>query len=137
MNTIRHNEQEQARKALAMLDSGSAPSELPESVLEALKVALQITAAGHRVTVTPARAEYTTQEAAEVLNVSRPYVIKLLDQGAMEYRKVGRHRRIPAEVLQRYKREQQARTRAALDELAALGQEMELDDRDLKGYLRR
>jgi len=83
-------------------------------------------AAGQGVAVVPAHAELTTQQAAELLNVSRPHVIKLLDQGLIRSRLVGRHRRILASSLLEYRRTQQRDTRVAVDELAVLSEDLEL-----------
>jgi len=58
--------------------------------------------------------------------VSRPYLIGLLDRGEIEYRKVGSHRRIKAESLLRYMREDDRKRRAAADELTALSEDMDL-----------
>ncbi|WP_329787654.1 helix-turn-helix domain-containing protein [Lentzea sp. DG1S-22] len=81
-------------------------------------------AAGHGVSVVPADAELTTQQAADMLNVSRPYLIGLLKAGEIEYRMVGKHRRIKAASLVEYMRSDDQRRRRAADELSALTQEM-------------
>ncbi|QXU56662.1 MULTISPECIES: helix-turn-helix domain-containing protein [Rhodococcus] len=143
MSAIEHPsavEQEQARQALNVLrdvkagtdtfdvtvDGTSESVHLPSSALELIKDVLANMAAGQGVTVVPAHAELTTQQAAELLNVSRPHVIKLLDQGLIQYRLVGRHRRILASSLLEYRRTQQRDARGAADELAALSEDLGL-----------
>ena len=59
---------------------------------------------GQGVAMVPSDAQLTTQQAADMLNVSRPYLIGLLEAGQIEYTKVGRHRRIPFRALHDYKR---------------------------------
>ncbi len=93
--------------------------EVPRSALAALARVLESFAHGEGVTVVPAHAELTTQQAADVLNVSRPFLIGLLDAGHIDYRTVGRHRRVKAASLIRYLREDDARHAAAADALAA------------------
>jgi excisionase family DNA binding protein len=81
---------------------------------------------GQGVAIVPSAAQLTTQQAADMLNVSRPYLIGLLEAGEIEYTKVGRHRRIPFTALMEYKRHADQKVRAAADELADLGQEIGL-----------
>ena len=78
---------------------------------------------GEGVSLVPSEAQLSTQQAADMLNVSRPYLIGLLESGKIEYSKVGRHRRIPFRALIDYKRHSDQRTRAAADEMTNLGQE--------------
>jgi excisionase family DNA binding protein len=85
---------------------------------------LEEMALGNAVTLIPVHAELTTQEAADMLNVSRPSLIQLLDEGKMEYRKVGTHRRVRFESLMSYKRRTDGERRTALAELAAYDQEI-------------
>jgi len=99
---------------------------VPRSAVELLARILAHMAAGQGVSVVPADAELTTQQAADLLNVSRPFLIGLLDAGEIEYRKVGKHRRVRADSLLDYKRNDDQRRRKAADELTALGQEMGL-----------
>lgn len=93
--------------------------EVPRSALAALAQVLDSFAHGEGVTVVPAHAELTTQQAADALNVSRPFLIGLLDAGQIEYRTVGSHRRVKAASLIRYMREDDHRRQAAADTLAA------------------
>lgn len=92
--------------------------EVPRAVLTAVARVLDSFAHGEGVTLVPTHAELTTQQAADVLNVSRPFLIGLLDAGQIGYRTVGTHRRVRAASLVRYLREDDARREAAADELA-------------------
>ena len=75
----------------------------------------------------PVHKSLTTQEAADLLNVSRPYLVKLLEKGAIPFEKVGSHRRIKAEDLFRYRSQIQQEKKAALDELARQAQELDME----------
>lgn len=81
---------------------------------------------GQGVALVPSEAQLTTQQAADMLNVSRPFLIGLLESGKIDYTKVGRHRRVAFATLMEYKRHADQRSRAAADELGALGQELGL-----------
>jgi excisionase family DNA binding protein len=74
---------------------------------------------GEAVTLVPVGQMLTTQQAADILNVSRPYLIKLLENEDIPHVKVGRHRRIKADELFRYKLDRDAQRAEALDELFA------------------
>jgi excisionase family DNA binding protein len=93
--------------------------EVPWSALAALDRVLTSVAAGEPFGIFSTSAELTTQQAAELLNVSRPYIIKLLDAGQIEYRKVGTHRRVYTSSLMRYMHEDDKKRKAAADALAA------------------
>ncbi|TVQ44271.1 MAG: helix-turn-helix domain-containing protein [Gloeocapsa sp. DLM2.Bin57] len=80
------------------------------------------------ISITPVRAELTTHQAAELLNVSRPYLIKLLEQGHIPYRKVGSHRRIPTQPLLEYKAKEEEKANCALDEIVSLTEKLGLYD---------
>jgi excisionase family DNA binding protein len=97
---------------------------IPSAAVRMLVRILEEMASGNAVTLIPVRAELTTQEAAAMLNVSRPSLIQLLDEGKIDYRRVGTHRRVRFEALMNYKRKAEAARRAALAELAAYEQEL-------------
>ena len=72
----------------------------------------------------PVHAELTTQEAADLLNVSRPHLVKLLEEGALPHHKTGRHRRVLFSDLMEYKQQRDAVSHKAMDELANLSEEL-------------
>jgi len=98
--------------------------ELPASTVTVIMDILGKMAAGKGVTITPQNPELTTEQAAEILNVSRPYLIKLLEEDQIPYRKVGTHRRVLLEDVLNYRAEIHKQREAALDEMVALGQAM-------------
>ena len=99
------------------------PIELPAAAVALLMDVLEAMAAGRGITIIPQNAELTTAQAAEVLNVSRPFLIKLLEQENIPHRKVGRHRRVLMEDVMNYKAVIDAEREAVLDRLAAEAQE--------------
>jgi len=99
------------------------PLELPAGAVSLLMNILEAMAAGQGVSIIPENAELTTVQAANVLNVSRPYLIKLLAEGAIPHRKVGKHRRILMEDVMTYKRRTDQAREAVLDQLALEAQE--------------
>lgn len=82
-------------------------------------------ASGNMVTLVPVGTMLTTQEAADMLNVSRPHLTKLLKSGEIAFEEVGKHRRVPLEALMAYRDRKRQQRERALDDLARLGQEFD------------
>ncbi len=101
-------------------------ADLPHDAAALVRRLLEDYAAGKRPRVIPSEADVSTFQAADILNVSRPYVIKLLDECAMPFRMVGSHRRIRLADLISYKARKDEASDAALDELVAIEQELGL-----------
>ncbi len=100
---------------------------VPPGVLELFFAVLSEAAKGNSITLIPLNKEFTTQEAADYLNVSRPHVISLLETGKIPFRKVGSHRRIKFSDLMTYKQASDLESKRAFEELAALSQDLKLD----------
>ena len=90
-----------------------------EDGTEAIVDMLSQLASGHAVTIVPVHAELTTQQAADMLNVSRPFLISLLESGKIGFHRVGNHRRIRFQDLMEYRRTQLQESKAAMADLAA------------------
>lgn len=121
----RHRDQDTVRLVVDD-EHGDEALVVPLGVVELLARILAHMATGQAVSVVPSQAELTTQQAADLLNVSRPFLIGLLDAGKIEYRKVGKHRRVVASALLDYMRRDDQSRRAAADELSALSQDLGL-----------
>ncbi len=101
--------------------------ELPHSAASLLVEILKQMAEGNAVRVLPVEPEITTQQAANLLCVSRPYLVGMIEKGELPARMVGNQRRLPLKDVLAYRLENQAKRRAALDELSALDQELGLE----------
>ena len=99
---------------------------LPRQAIELLRNILTEMAQGNAVSIMPLHAELTTQEAANILNVSRPHLVKLLEEGQIEYMKVGTHRRIRFHDLMAYKQRRDQESTAAMQELVDQAQELDM-----------
>lgn len=113
---------------IRILDDRNAAHEieLPTSALRLLGDVLAELAVGNGVRVVPVHAELTTQEAADLLNVSRPHLIKLLETRGLPYRRTGKHRRIRFDDLMNFKAERGQASERAMSELAKQAQELKL-----------
>lgn len=98
--------------------------ELPTSALRLLVDILAELAGGNAVKVVPIHAELTTQEAADLLNVSRPHLVKLLEDGALPHHKTGKHRRVRFADLMQFKTQRDQDSERAMAELATQAQEL-------------
>src|SRR5438093_976607 len=100
------------------------PLAVPRSALRLLAQILAEMAQGNAVTLIPVHAELTTQQAADLLNVSRPFLVKLLEEGKLPHRRVGKHRRIRFSDVLVLKRRSDEERRVMLQKLVAEGQEL-------------
>ncbi len=98
---------------------------VPRQAAIMLAQILGLLAKGQSVQIMPDRAELTTQQAADFLNVSRPYLVRLLEEHKIPYHMVGTHRRVRFEDLREYKRQDDQHRRRIIDELTELGQELD------------
>lgn len=117
-----------APKIVLVEEGGSteaAPKiELPPRALRAIADLLGLMGQQQLVMLIPQKHELTTQEAAGFLNVSRPYVIKQIDDGHLKCRKVGRHRRVEFQELLRFQQQQRQQSEDALQRLTDMSQEL-------------
>jgi excisionase family DNA binding protein len=100
--------------------------ELPEGAIHLLKEILQYMAKGKAITLIPSDSELSTQQAADMLGVSRPHLVKLLEEGKIPYRKIGSHRRILFEDLGKYDNDLKKTRSERLAFLTKQAQEMNL-----------
>jgi excisionase family DNA binding protein len=130
---------ERERKALERIGRALAPKRpgkarlrgphgeemiIPHSLYTVLVQAVKQLMSGRAISIVPVTAELTTQQAADMLNVSRPFVVKLLEEGAIPFHKAGTHRRLYLQDVLAYKRKRDEETERALGRLVTEAQEL-------------
>lgn len=112
------------RGKLCFEGNGSVPVELPAAAMEVLDEALAYISAGTQVRVVPEAKDLTTQQLADLLNVSRPFVIQLLESEKIPFRKVGKHRRVRLDDALQYKARIEKDRLKVLEKLEAEAQDL-------------
>ena len=107
--------------------AGGESLPIPPTVFEVLRTVVEILAAGEGVTIVPVGRELTTQRAADILNVSRQYLVRLLDEGKLPHTRTGSHRRLKIEDVLAFKERRDRERVERLDDLTRLHE-------DLGGY---
>ena len=106
-----------------LIGPGGFEIELPESVFQALCQVIYYMLQGRAVSIIPVNKEITTQEAADFLNVSRPFLVKLLEQGEIPFVKVGTHRRIRFNDVLEYKKSRDETRKRGLAEITHIAED--------------
>ena len=119
-----------SRGNAALVSSAGEPIELPNTVYKILKKVVTLMAHGQAVTLVPDNQAVTTQRAADILGVSRPFFVKLLETGAMGYHRVGNQRRVYLRDVLAYAQKRDDERQAALDRLSRAAVEAGLYDRN-------
>ncbi len=114
------------RVRMTIQDSSGSSNELvlTGDIMNLMLNVLTQVSQGNAISLVPIHQEVSTQQAAELLSVSRPHLVKLLEQGAIPFRKVGSHRRVKLTDVMDYRKQVDEARGKALDELAELSQEL-------------
>ncbi|MES9922483.1 MAG: helix-turn-helix domain-containing protein [Candidatus Thiodiazotropha endolucinida] len=110
---------------LRLID-GDIDIKIPISAIHMLRDILNQMAQGNAVSLVPVHAELTTQQAADILNVSRPYLVKLLESGEINFHKVGRHRRILFQDIMEYMAQRDQESHDLVKELSKEAQDLNM-----------
>lgn len=119
---LRSFESAEGELPVRFVDRAGEEIEVPQVAIPLFHQVIEVLARGDAITIVPVGKELTTQQAAQILNVSRQYVVRLLDDGRIPYRKVGTHRRVRIEDLLAFKRQRDRDRMASLDDLSELSQ---------------
>lgn len=112
--------------SVCIVGPSGEPIEIPASVCRLLAPMVHELARGNAVTIAPVHAELTTQQAADLLNVSRPFFVHLLESGTIPFHRVGTHRRVRLQDVMAYRHARGPERRTALAEMAREAQELGL-----------
>lgn len=121
MGLLLHAPKRRAPKC-QLVGPGGEAIPLPESVFYVLERVAEVLARGDSITLVPVGREVTTQQAADLLNVSRQYLVRLLDEGRIPFRKTGKHRRVRVEDVLAFKQTRDQERRAGLRELSQMSE---------------
>ena len=124
--TSKYLEKEEGEHRVTLSVDDGVKVSVPESALKFLLKYLHSLSEGEAVSILPLESEMSTQQAADILNVSRPHLVKMLENNEIPYHKVGRHRRINAKDLLEYKRQRDEEREDLLDDLASQAQELDM-----------
>ncbi|MBM4345240.1 MAG: helix-turn-helix domain-containing protein [Deltaproteobacteria bacterium] len=113
----------QPRRAFRLVDPDGGELEIPEGVFNLIREMAAVLARGDALTLIPLGQRLTTQQAASILNISRQYLIRLLEKGEIPYDRTGSHRRLRIEDVLAYRERRSQTRRQALNELVALSEE--------------
>jgi excisionase family DNA binding protein len=111
---------------ITITDADGREADAPEQVYRIAREALSLAREGRSAALVSYDQDLTTQEAADMLGVSRPHLVKMLEAGELPYYLVGKHRRLAFSDVIEYKRARDSRRRTALAELTADSQDLEL-----------
>jgi excisionase family DNA binding protein len=128
LDGVFHRVVQEKREVPKLVGPGGFEIELPESVFRALCQVIYHMLQGRTVSIIPVNKEVTTQEAADFLNVSRPFLVQLLERGIIPFVKVGSHRRIRFSDVLEYKKQQDEIRRHGLAEITHLAEDEGLYD---------
>lgn len=122
--------EEHSADSVCLSDAAGQPVPLPDSARRVLAAAVHELARDRAVAIVPVHRELTTQQAADLLNVSRQYLVRLLERGDLPFTRTGTHRRIRLDDVLRYREERGKRRREGLKRLTRLSEELGLYDEE-------
>lgn len=123
LNAFLRRYQTHGADALMLVTSEGQQQVLPPSLIPALDALVTLLARGDDVALVPTHKELTTYQAAAILNVSRPFVIRLLDAGVIPSTRVGTHRRVRLRDVLAYRQQRAEKNKGVLDEMLSYAQE--------------